>query len=66
MWATLDLSPVNLADTTSRYFLENMGYPETIKIVIIKKCPKLLRIYGEGYMATVKFNPFWCLLQFEQ
>ena len=25
-----------------------MGHPRPIKIVIIKKCPKLLRIYGNG------------------
>ena len=24
-----------------------MGHPEPIKIVIIKKCPKLLKIYGK-------------------
>ena len=54
--ATLDLSPVaisqnkdlveNLTNTTPRYFLEIMGHPEPIKIVTIKKCPNLLRIYG--------------------
>ena len=27
-------------------FSENMGHPKPMKIVIIKKCPKLLRIYG--------------------
>ena len=32
---------VNFADQTSRYF-----YPKTIKILIIKKCPKLQIIYG--------------------
>ena len=42
----MDLT-VNLADITSRYFLENMGHPEPMKIVIIKKCPELLRIYGD-------------------
>ena len=36
----------NLADSTSRCFSENMGYPELMKIVVIKKCPKLLKIYG--------------------
>ena len=55
-WATLKLSPVaisqnmdlavNLADTTSSCFQKTLGHPEPIKIVIIKKCPKLLRIYG--------------------
>ena len=29
-----------------KIFSENMGHPEPTKIVIIKKCPKLLRIYG--------------------
>ena len=41
----MDLA-VYLADTTSQYFLENMGHPLPIKIAIIKKCPNLLRIYG--------------------
>ena len=36
---------VNIADTIST-FSENMGHPVLKKIVIIKKCPKLLRIYG--------------------
>ena len=42
----MDLA-VNLADTTSRYFLENMGHhevPEPIKIIIIKRRPDVLRI----------------------
>ena len=26
---------------------ENMGHPQPIKIIINKKCPKLLRIYGK-------------------
>ena len=31
-----------------------MGHPEPIKIVIIKKkCPKLMRIYGYGELAFV-------------
>ena len=29
-----------------KVFSENMGHPEPLKIIIIKKCPKLLRIYG--------------------
>ena len=38
---------VNLADTySSKVFSGNMGHPEPIKIAIIKKCPKLLSIYG--------------------
>ena len=36
---------INLPDTSS-FFSENMRHPEPIKIAIIKKCPKLLRIYG--------------------
>ena len=32
-----------------------MGHPEPIKIVIIKKCPKLLRIYG-NYPCTTIFQ----------
>ena len=27
-------------------FSENMGHPQPIEIMIIKKCPKLPRIYG--------------------
>ena len=42
----MDLA-VNLADTTSRYFQETWApWPEPIKIVFIRKCPKLLRICG--------------------
>ena len=32
-----------------KVFSENMGHPEPIKNVIIKKCPKLMRIYGNPY-----------------
>ena len=44
MSQNMDLA-VNLADTTSRYFPKNMGHPEPMKIIIIKKYPKLWRIY---------------------
>ena len=30
-------------------FSENMGLPLPIKIIFVKKCPKLLRIYGSWY-----------------
>ena len=30
-----------------------MGYPEPIKIVIVEKCPKLLRIYGSANLYGV-------------
>ena len=39
----MDLA-ATLADMTLRYF-QKMGHPKPIKIKIIKKCPKLLRIY---------------------
>ena len=31
-------------------FSENMGHPEPIKYVIMKKCPKLLRINGSPFL----------------
>ena len=41
---------VSLADTTNiKVFSENLGHPELTKIVIIKKCPKLLSIYSEWW-----------------
>ena len=50
---------VNLADTTyNKVFSENMGHPEPIKIVIVKKCPDLLRIYCNHYslmMGVMKY-----------
>ena len=43
---------INPADTTSRYFQKIVqGLPEPIKVEIIKKCPKLLRIYGIGLLG---------------
>ena len=37
IWATLSV------------FLENVGHPQTIKIMIIKKCPELHRVYGNEH-----------------
>ena len=34
---------INLADTKPKVFSENMCHPEPIKIVIIKKHPKVIR-----------------------
>ena len=45
---------VNLADTAARYFQKTwttLKLPEPIKIVIIKKCPKLLRIYSNEVLS---------------
>ena len=57
IWATHKLSPVaisqnmdlalNLADTTSRYFQKT--WATLNPFVLLKKCPKLLRIYGTLY-----------------
>ena len=53
----MDLA-VNLADTTSRYLKsEFMGHPGPIEIVIIKKCPKLLRIYGSSSSSLIVMKP---------
>ena len=42
-------------------FSQNMGHPQPIEIIIIKKCPKLLRIY-----ATKFCNFLWVVsLQFQ-
>ena len=64
IWATLDLLLVvikgNLCHPYSVFsvFSENMGHPQPIKIVIVKKCPKLLRIYGRSismqYLAGLR------------
>ena len=48
----MDLA-VNLADTTSTAFSENMTHTEPIKIVSIKKCPKLLKTYGKQDHETL-------------
>ena len=60
--STLDLSPVaisqdmdlavNLADTTAMFSQKTLAtlWPQPIQIVIIKKCPKLLRIYGKSIL----------------
>ena len=39
--------------TASSVFSENMGHPEPIKIVINKKYPIILRIYGSGIFGVV-------------
>ena len=36
-----------------KVFSENMGHPEPIQMVIIKKCPKLLRIYGNYLLKAL-------------
>ena len=52
IWATLDLSLVVIKGNLCHYysalsvFPENMGYPQPIKFVIVKKRPKLLRVYS--------------------
>ena len=35
-----------------------MGHPEPIKIVIIQKCPKLLRIYGNTHSGQKRPDNF--------
>ena len=35
---------------------KNIGHPEHIKIVIIKKCLKLLRIYSNSFMPGDLFD----------
>ena len=52
----MDLA-VNLADQYSiKIFSEKVGHPEPIIIIIIRKCPKLLRIYGnqEAMLSWLK------------
>ena len=40
--------------SVSSVISENMGHPKPIIIVIIKKCPKLLRIYGNAKINAEK------------
>ena len=53
IWATIDLSLVVIKGNLCHYysavsvFSENMGHPQPIKIVIVKKFSKLMRIYGK-------------------
>ena len=42
-----------------KLFSENMGHPEPIKIKIIKKCPKLLRIYFGYEKSSDDLALFW-------
>ena len=51
IWVTLDLSLViikgNLCHNSDlSVFSENRGHPQPIKIIIIKKCAQLPKIYG--------------------
>ena len=43
-----------LADTEQKAFSEDTGHPEPLKITILKKCLKLLRIYGTSDRHLVK------------
>ena len=55
IWGTLDLSLVAIKGNLCHYysalsvFSENIGHAQPIKITIIKKCPKLQRIYCSLY-----------------
>ena len=56
----LDLNGHSIMGNLDRYYSvssvisENMGHPKPIIIVIIKKCPKLLRIYGNAKINAKK------------
>ena len=64
---SVHLSPVAISqsmDIAVRYFSENMGHPEPIRMVIIENCPKLLRIYGISFvdLAVRYFQKTWTSL----
>ena len=40
-----------------------MGHPEPMKISNVKKCPKLLRIYGKTMIMTLSLYCFSCSSQ---